>query len=533
MDKASAKIEADTPMMTQYHAIKKGHPDSILFYRMGDFYEMFNEDAQIASKILQIALTARNKTRPNPTPMCGIPFHSANAYISKLIQAGRNVAICEQVEDPRQAKGLVKREVVRIVTPGTFLDDSNLDPKAPHNLASVVSEPDGFGLAILDMSTGAFKTSEFTGESAETLLIDELEKHDPREVVLPRSRIENNSERWAEPYAACMQGEEDWAFTRSDAYQRLTEHFHSNSLEGFGCEAFPKAICAAGGLLRYLQETQKNALPHIRSLSTYNPSQYMLLDQCTIRSLELVQSSEGSRKRSLLDALDQSQTPMGARRIREWILKPLIEAKAIQDRLDRVASFHADPMLRSDIRQSLKNIYDMERLLGRLSLTTGSPRDLISLKLSLAEFPKLQSILKQFSNESWDDWTGRWDNLSDLHKQIDRYIEDDPAPTLKDGGVIKTGCDKALDRLKTIKTEARTWIVALENQEKERTGISVLKVGYNKIYGYYIEITKKNLDRAPAEYIRKQSLVNAERFISPELKKFEEEISGAEEKIVA
>ncbi len=533
MAKESTAVDPETPMMQQYQSIKRSYPGSILFYRMGDFYEMFNEDAQIASRILQIALTARNKNRPNPTPMCGIPYHSANGYISKLIQAGKNVAICEQIEDAKLAKGLVKRDVVRVVTPGTFLDDSHMDPRAPHNLVSVFADQNGYGLATLDISTGHFKTAELTGPSAENLLIDELEKLSPREVLIPKTSSEKDLDVWMKLHSDRLQTEEDWAFSFADAHQRLTEHFGSHSLEGFGCETLRLAVCSAGALLRYLQETQKSALPHIRSLSTYNLSADMLLDQSAIRSLELVQSSDGNRKGSLLDAMDQSQTPMGARRIREWILKPLLDKNAISERHDRVESLLKHPLHRDEIRQSLKNMYDLERLLSRLTLSTvGSPRDLISLKTSLSVLPSIQSQLQSIDSKIFIQWIQEWDCMEDLFKLIDQWIEDDPPQSLKDGHVIKSGCSEELDRLKKIKQTTRQWIVELEAREKKRTGIPILKVGYNKIYGYYIEITKKNIDRVPPDYIRKQSLVNAERYISPELKDFETEISGAEEKII-
>ncbi|PIQ98738.1 MAG: DNA mismatch repair protein MutS [Nitrospinae bacterium CG11_big_fil_rev_8_21_14_0_20_45_15] len=532
MTKNSTAVDPDTPMMQQYQSIKRSYPGAILFYRMGDFYEMFNEDAQTASRILQIALTARNKNRPNPTPMCGIPYHSANGYISKLIQAGKNVAICEQVEDAKLAKGLVKRDVVRIVTPGTFLDDSHMDPKCPHNLVAVFADQNGYGLATLDISTGHFKTAELTGPSAEDLLIDELEKLSPREVLIPKTSAERNHSAWMKMHADRLQTEEDWAFSFSDAHQRLTEHFGSHSLEGFGCETLRLAVSSAGGLLRYLQETQKNALPHIRSLSTYNLNADMLLDQSAIRSLELVQSSDGNRKGSLLDALDQSQTPMGARRIREWILKPLLDKNVICNRLDRVESLLKHPLHRDEIRQSLKNMYDLERLLGRLTLAVaGSPRDLIALKSSLAVLPSIHNQLQSIGSDFFSQWLQEWDSMEDLFDLIEQWIEDDPPQSIKDGHVIKAGCSEELDRLKKIKQTTRQWIVELETRERKRTGIPILKVGYNKIYGYFIEVTKKNVDRVPVEYIRKQSLVNAERYISPELKDFETEISGAEEKI--
>ncbi|MEE9258513.1 MAG: DNA mismatch repair protein MutS [Nitrospinaceae bacterium] len=531
MSKNISRTEDDTPMMQQYQSIKRTHPDAILFFRMGDFYEMFNEDAKTASRILQIALTSRNKN--NPVPMCGIPHHASTLYIAKLIKAGKKVAICEQVEDPRQAIGLVKREVVRIVTPGTVLDDNLLDPKNDHFLVSIFFGTNGVGLAALDVSTGVFKVTELTGGDAEGLIADELEKLDPREVLIPERMARENGgpPSWLKSREHCLQTLEDWTFSHGEAYRRLLDHFKTGSLEGFGCEQMKCAVSAAGALIHYLQETQKSGLEHINAISVFNVHNYMMLDPATIRNLELVLSSEGSREHSLLDLLDLSHTPMGARRIKEWILKPLVELSAIKVRLDLVREFKDNLLLRREARDLLKNIYDLERLLGRICLAACNARDLIALKSSLAVLPKLLELLKPCASSQISKYTGNWDNLEDVWELIDRKIADNPPVSLKDGNLIKSGCDDELDRLKTISRDGKQWIASLETREKERTGISVLKVGYNKIYGYYIEITKKNLDRVPPEYIRKQSLVNAERFISPELKEYEEKITGAEEKI--
>ena len=521
----------DTPMMQQYQGIKKEYSDSILFFRMGDFYEMFNEDAKTASSILQIALTSRNK-KSNPVPMCGIPHHSANLYITKLLKAGKKVAICEQTEDPKQAKGLVKREVVRVITPGTILDDNILDPKCDQFIASLYFGKNEIGLSVLDVSTGVFKITQINEDNALSILGDELQKLDPREIIIPDS-FKNENRTWLPTGEVFVHTWEDRSFSFSEAYRNLVEHFKTQSLEGFGCENMKAAISSAGALIHYLRETQKSPLDHITALTSFPIHDYMALDQCTLTSLELVQSSEGTRKNSLLDLLDLSLTPMGARRIREWILKPLIDAEKIQERLNIVKDFKDNPTSRKGLRNLLKQIFDLERLLGRITLSACNARDLVALKTSLKVFPDILEALKGYGSSPVQTYLENWDNLENIHDLIDHNIADDPPLGLKEGNLIKSSCNEELDRLKNITRQGKNWIAALELEEKKKTGIPVLKVGFNKIYGYYIEITKKHSDRVPAEYIRKQSLVNAERYISPKLKEYEEEITGAEEKIFA
>ncbi len=532
--KAPSPPEDETPMMKQYQGVKRDHPDSILFFRMGDFYEMFNEDAKAASKILQIALTSRSKNKAQGIPMCGIPHHSAKGYIAKLIQAGQTVAICEQVEDPRQAKGIVRREVVRVVTPGTVLDDALLDPQSDHFLVSLFFGEDGFGLAALDITTGLFKTTEFSEKGGESLLRDELEKMEAREILVPQSLLDSNGTHahWLKSHCDYLRGLEDWTYSHSQSYRCLVEHFKTASLEGFGCETWKKAVRASGALLQYLNETQKSSLDHVTALTAFNVGKHMLLDPATLKNLELIKSSEGGRKGSLLDLLDVSQTPLGSRKIREWIVKPLIEKPPIDERLGLVDEFVAQPILRSDFREQFKSIFDLERLLGRLAMNAGSPRDLHALKTSLAVLPVIRRLLDGIPQDRVGPYAQDWDDLESVYKMIDETIVDDPPLNFKNGCLIKPGRDEELDRLKTVSRDGKTWIANHEIKEKERTGIPTLKVGYNKIYGYYIEVTKKQLERVPPEYIRKQSLVNCERYISPELKDYENEIAGAEEKII-
>ncbi len=523
----------DTPMMQQYMSIKSEHPDSILFFRMGDFYEMFFDDAKRAASILEITLTSRNKNKDQPIPMCGIPHHSSALYIAKLIKKGQSIAICEQVEDPRQAKGLVKREVVRVITPGTILEDHLLDPKNHHYLVSIYQDEQGTGLASLDISTGHFFVTQMEGEEALRLLQDELARMEPKEIICPESLLPSHGNGMSPLSSLCenWRPRESWTFHLAQAKRSLLEHFKTQSLDGFGCSHLPLAICAAGGLIQYLNETQKTSLQHINQLNTIHLGDFMLLDEATVHSLELVRSTNGERKHSLLGILDQTQTPMGARSVREWILKPLVNREQVESRLDKVALFVEDPILRQDIREHLSGILDLERLLARISLVTCSPRELVSLKTSIGHFPKLRQKLKSASAPVLNSFLDPWDDLTEVHDTIHRTLVDDPPLASKGGHIIKEGQDPELDRLKTVSRTGNQEIAALESRERERTRIPQLKVGYNKIYGYYLEVTKKNLDRVPDDYIRKQSLVNAERYICPELKKLEEDISGAEEKI--
>ena len=523
--------QEETPMMQQYHGIKKDYPDSILFFRMGDFYEMFNEDAKIASKILQITLTSRNKNQSNPVLMCGIPHHSSNLYITKLLKAGKKVALCEQTEDPKFAKGLVKREVVRIITPGTALDDNMLDPKSEQLIVSLFISKEEIGLAALDVSTGNFKVTQFKREVTGSPLADELQKLDPKEILIPETLMAE-PKPWLPSKNIFLHSWEDWTYSHSEALRNLLNHFKTQSLEGFGCETMNQAISAAGALIHYLHETQKSALEHINSITPFFVHDYMALDQTTVTSLELIQSSEGTRKNSLLSLLDESCTPMGARRIRDWIIKPLVDNEKIKRRLDIVSKFKSLPLNRQETRDFLEKIFDLERLLGKITLSVCNARDLVSLKNSIETFPNLFKALEKHESPQLLDYLKNWDNLESLYDLIEKNIVDDPPLGLKEGNIFKAGCNEELDRLKDISRKGKSWIASLESEEKEKTGISVLKIGFNKIYGYYIEITKKHSDRVPKDYIRKQSLVNAERFISPKLKEYEEKVTQAEEKIV-
>ena len=531
----SAKIqrikEEETPMMQQYYGIKKEHSDSILFFRMGDFYEMFNEDAKIASKILQITLTSRNKNQSNPVLMCGIPHHSSNLYITKLLKAGKKVAICEQTENPKLAKGLVKREVVRIITPGTVLDDNMLDPKSEQFIVSIFISKNNIGLAALDVSTGTFKITQFSDNDRRSSLADELQKIEPKEILIPESLMEE-PKPWLPEKKIFMHGWGDWTYAKGEAIRNLLNHFKTQSLEGFGCEDMGQAISSAGALIHYLHETQKSALEHINSISPYYIHDYMALDQTTITSLELIQSSEGTRKNSLFSLLDECCTPMGSRRVREWIIKPLIDPRKIKTRLEIVSKFKSLPKNRQEVREHLDKIFDLERLLGKITLSVCNARDMVSLKSSIETLPALNKALTKCKTAELLSYLKHWENLENLFDLIEKNIVNDPPLNIKEGNLFKLGCNTELDRLKDISRTGKSWIASMESEEKNKTGIPVLKIGFNKIYGYYIEVTKKHVDRIPKEYIRKQSLVNTERYISPKLKEYEEQVTQAEEKII-
>ena len=417
--------QEETPMMQQYRGIKKDYPDSILFFRMGDFYEMFNEDAKIASKILQITLTSRNKNQSNPVLMCGITHHSSNLYITNLLRAGKKVALCEQTEDPKFAKGLVKREVVRIITPGTALDDNMLDPKSEQLIVSLFISKEEIGLAALDVSTGNFKVTQFKREVTGSPLADELQKLDPKEILIPETLMAE-PKPWLPSKNIFLHSWEDYTYSHSEALRNLLNHFKTQSLEGFGCETMNTAISAAGALIHYLHETQKSALEHINSITPFFVHDYMALDQTTVTSLELIQSSEGTRKNSLLSLLDESCTPMGARRIRDWIIKPLVDNEKIKRRLDIVSKFKSLPLNRQETRDYLVKIFDLERLLGKITLSVCNARDLVSLKNSIETFPNLFKALEKHESPQLLDYLKNWDNLESLYDLIEKNIVDDP-----------------------------------------------------------------------------------------------------------
>jgi DNA mismatch repair protein MutS len=519
-----------TPMMRQYLEIKSSYPDAILFFRLGDFYEMFLDDAVKASKILDITLTSRNKNAEGgDVPLCGIPFHSANPYIAKLVEAGEKVAICEQVEDPKAAKGIVRREVVKVVTPGLVTDSDSLSPKENNFLVAVTPlAACRYGLATVDLSTGHFRATEMEGEEdllAETACIA------PREVLLPsRCRDSELQRKLLLSAAPLLTYLEEWTEDKEYARRLFTNQF--GAPPETICEGLDGAAAAAAAILHYLKETQKGAALHLRELVTYRNREFLLLDDATRRNLELTKTMiDGRRKGSLLGLMDHTVTPMGARKLKEWINYPLVAVAEIHRRLDAVEEFFAAAALREEVSVALAGITDLERVNGRISLASASARDLVALKESLVRLPAVVASLRECTAELIRRSVAGIDLLEDVADLISRGIAENPPFVLRDGGVIAAGYHDELDELRRISSEGKGFIARLEAKEKQRTGISSLKIRYNKVFGYYIEVTRANLADIPADYIRRQTLANAERFITPELKEYEEKVLGAEDRI--
>ena len=523
-----------TPMMRQYLEIKSGYPDAILFFRMGDFYEMFLDDALVASRVLDIALTSRNKGSGDEIPFCGIPFHSASPYVAKLIETGHKVAICEQVEDPKQAKGIVRREVVRVVTPGLLIESESLVPDENNYLLALCESPVGnWGCAWLDVSTGEFRATELAGDGAalaeaaginprEILISDALD----REALSPELRS-FLSERIVSKAPA-------WIYDRDYATTLLCGHFGVASADVLGLEAAPTALLAAAAALYYLRENRKAALPHIRDLLVSQRSQHLALDPATRRNLEITASmAEGKRAGSLLGCLDRTGTAMGARRLKQWLSYPLIELEPIRRRLDAVEELLESPELREELQGRLKNIADLERLNGRIGMASAGGRDLRALHDSLVHLPSLLERLDGVRSSLLQSLLVAIDPLEDLCQLVARGIIENPPFSLREGGIIAPGYHAELDELRAISSEGKGFIARLEAQERARTGISTLKIRYNRVFGYSIEITKSNLANVPPDYIRRQTLANAERYITEELKNYEEKVLGAEDRICA
>ena len=517
-----------TPMMEQYFRIKKQHRDTLLFFRLGDFYEMFYEDAKIGSAVLEIALTSRQKV-----PMCGVPYHAVNPYLAKLLRRGYKVAVCEQVEDPKTAKGVVKREVIKVLTPGTAVEVELEAGKENVYIVSVSNSEDGWGLALIDLTSGEMKVMQREGQDYKALS-DELFKTSPKELVFPEGDEEwlRRALQRSDLDALLKSPVEAWAFEFSQARDYLMDHFRVKSLAGFGIDNKNLAVSAAGALLYYLKKVRKDSLALIRKISFIHPSDQMALDASTIRNLELVKNlRDGRVENSLLGVIDYTVTPMGGRLLRSRLLQPLLDCPEIGRRLDAVEESLKDTITRQELRESLKGILDLERLAGKISLAAAHPRDLVALKKSLLPLPKIFSLLEPFQSSIFSDIRSRWDNARDIVELLDRAIFDEPAFLLTEGGIIKDGFHPELDDLREISRSGKSFIALLEKKERERTGISSLKVRYNKIFGYYIEVTKRNLPQVPADYIRKQTLVSSERFLTPELEEYEEKVLRAEERI--
>ncbi|HIE27613.1 TPA: DNA mismatch repair protein MutS [Candidatus Poribacteria bacterium] len=520
-----------SPLMQQYKDIKAEYPDAILFCRVGDFYETYYEDAEISSRTLDIVLTARDKTSEwGPVPMAGVPYHAIDSYLYKMVKAGYKVAICEQMEDPKEAKGLLKREVIRVITPGTITDPKALERKANNYLVSIGQKNKRYGIAHVDLSTGEFSVTEL---EAETKLLDEITRLFPAECLLPESFEEPELLGMIEgSIKPVMNRLPDWRFDLDTARDELLDHFHILSLDGFGCENMPAAISAAGALIHYLNETQKQEVGHILSINTYTLSDFMILDADTQRNLELTRSiRDGSEKGTLLSILDETLTPMGGRKLRQCILQPLLKVGQINSRLNAVEDLYNKVLLQEELREKLSKMYDMERLITRANLGTANARDLLTLKDSIRLIPPIKETIEDSEATLMNILNEQLEPLTDLADLIENAIQPEPPVTIREGRLIQDGYNEDLDKLRKITSEGKDWIANLQRQERERTGISSLKIGYNQVFGYYIEVTKPNLDNVPEDYIRKQTLTNAERFITPELKEQEAQILTAQESI--
>ena len=517
--------------MAQYARMKDQHKDAILFFRMGDFYETFEDDARLVSRVLGITLTARNSGSGGgeKTPLAGVPYHAVEKYIAELVGSGYKVAVCEQVEDPKKAKGVVKRDVVEVVTPGTSMLAQTLDPVENNYMVALNFDQDLYGLAFLDLSTGEFRVAELNEDD----LLSELNRLDPAEAIVSYDRVQQ-AEALLKPRfpEIAISRLEEWGFSYDHAYQTLLDHFEVLTLKGFGCDEMVTGVSAAGGMLVYLRETQKNRVAHLNTIARYDVADSMLMDTATQRNLELISSlRDGGREGTLLSVMDRTYTPMGARFMRQAITRPLVSVEAVLGRQHSVGELYADHETRDEFAGVLKSMGDMERQAARVGSERANARDLIALKQALHVVPVIKETLAGLNAELL---TGLRDGLRELKplaEQLDRALVDDPPLSLTEGGLIRAGYNKDLDDLRVISSGGKRWIAELQQKERERTGIQSLKVDYNRVFGYYIEVTKPNLHRLEGEYIRKQTMRNAERFITPELKEYEEKILGAEEKI--
>ena len=526
-------VSVVSPMMQHYIKTKEEYEDCILFYRLGDFYEMFFEDAETVSKELELTLTGKDCGLAERAPMCGVPFHAADNYINRLVEKGYKVAICEQMEDPKKAKGIVKREVIRVVTPGTNLYTQALDETKNNYIMSVAYISNRFGIAFADVTTGAFMVTEV--EKLRNLL-DEIYKFSPAELICNEAFCMSgvDLEELRNRLHLSVSALDNWYFDDDLCQRTLKDHFHVGTLEGLGLKDYDCATIAAGALLTYLLETQKNSLDHMRKITPYITDKYMLIDSSTRRNLELTETMREKEKRgSLLWVLDKTKTAMGARMLRSFIEQPLIEEEAINQRLDAVEEINRQEMDREEIREYLGPVYDLERLISRVSYQSANPRALIAFKTSIGMIPHIRRLLGQFQSEELKKVYEDMDELQDLYQVLDKAIVEDPPLAMKEGGIIKDGYDQQIDDYRQAKTKGKTWLAELEAEEKEKTGIKNLKIKYNKVFGYYLEVTNSFKDMVPDYYTRKQTLTNAERYITPRLKELEDMILGAEDKLYA
>ncbi len=520
-----------TPLMAQYGKIKESYPDTILLFRVGDFFETFEEDAKTASKVLGITLTRRSNGAAGDVPLAGFPHHAIDSYLPKLVRAGYRVAVCEQMENPKLAKGIVKRDVTEIVTPGVAISDKLLDHKKNNYLLSIYIEEDAAGISFCDISTGEF--SAFEVKKSES--VQQISSINPAEILIPK-KLKNELEpliQRAAPHARITRVD-DWIYNFDYSSELLMNHFNTKSLKGFGIDLLRNGICAAGAALNYLRDTQKANLSHINKISRYNPSDYMLLDYSTKRNLEIMFTmQDGDREGSLISILDKTMTSMGGRMMKKWIAAPLRKLEPILKRQESIEALLKNSTLRKNLQNELKEIGDLERLTSKICTGRVNPRELIGLKTSLKKIPLIKQLLDQTSVETLYSINIKLNPLENLVEMIERSIADSPPLAISDGGVIREGFNKELDELRSLSTNAKDWIAGLQKSERERTKISSLKVSYNRVFGYYIDISNANKDKVPPDYIRKQTLVNSERFITPELKEYEDKILNAEENIIA
>lgn len=520
-----------TPMMKQYMETKEAYKDCILFYRLGDFYEMFFDDAITASKELEITLTGKACGLEERAPMCGIPYHAAEGYLNKLVKRGYKVAICEQVEDPKLTKGIVKREVIRIVTPGTNLNMQALEESENNYLMCVAYLNNRIGVSTIDVTTGDYYVTELENDRQ---LFDEISKFSPSEIICNDGFMVSgfDIDDLKNRIGITLYQLEPWYFDDDTACKVLLEHFHVQTLKALGIDDFKAGTLAAGAVMSYLYETQKNSLSHISHISPYVASKFMLLDSSTRRNLELTETLREKQKRgSLLWVLDKTKTAMGARTLRSYIEQPLIDKDLITDRLDAIEQLNSQMVNRDELREYLGPIYDLERLLSKISCKTANPRDLIAFRNSLEMLKPIRQVLSCFEGKLLQTIYDDMDDLSDLYQLIDAAINEEAPITVKEGGIIKDGYDENVDMLKNAKTEGKIWLSELENEDRERTGIKNLKIKYNKVFGYYFEVTNSYKDLVPEDYIRKQTLANAERYTTPRLKELEDTILNAEDKL--
>ena len=529
----SSEPAGATPAMRQYFEAKRQYRDAIVFFRMGDFYEMFYEDALTAARALELTLTSRSKDASGGAiPMCGVPFHAADGYIARLVKKGFRVAVCEQMEDPRKAKGVVRREVIRVVSPGTLTDSGYLDAREPAFLMALApgEKAPSYGVALLDLSTGEFTTAEYEGADGRQALADELAILKPREIVAPEGFDDAAALVAAARIPARVTRADGWTFDPESARRMLLDQLQARSLQGFGLEGRTAAVSAAGALVQYLRDTQKAELAHVREVAFRASADCLVIDATTLRNLEVIDAADGGRTGSLLHEVDRTITAMGGRLLRGWLLRPLLAIERIQDRLDAVEELAFRSTERAKLRDTLKTIHDIERLVARASLGIAGPRDLVSLRQSIAAVPRVRLLLSDLQAPLVRSLLAELDDLAELRDELDRTLIDEPPAVARDGGMIRDGVDAALDDLRTISRSGKVDIAQMEEAERARTGISSLKIRYNRVFGYYIEVSKSNLASVPSDYHRKQTIAGGERFVTPALKDYEEKVLGADER---